>query len=34
MQGGRGVEIRETGNRDYLKPAEVGGVSVRNRIFR
>ena len=22
------------GNRDYLKPAEVGGVIVRNRIFR
>ena len=28
------MEIREVGSRDYLKPAEVGGVSVRNRIFR
>ena len=28
------METHEAGSRDYLEPAEVGGVSVRNRIFR
>ena len=28
------MEICETRSRDYLEPADVGGVSVRNRIFR